>query len=442
MKKEKIYFKVLANISLIMVCLICTASYAEKNIISQAATLQRVGDYQQGYQLLQSHDEYVGVFEYDYLLGQLAIDSGHPLQAIFALERALDQKPDFAPARAELARAYFLIGENEAAKVAFKKAQASKMPKSSKKLIDRYISSIDERILGGISKSSFHIAAGLGHDSNVNSATATSQIAVPTGTLTLLVPETDSSIGLVQMGGQFSHAITTDKKFYGSAEIKTNEAFDEKEFSTQTADAVLGIHFLQGVNQYRLALVGQVFALDGTASRNLLGVNGQWQRAFSVANQLTLFGQYAGLRYPEASRLNVDQVSAGATWLHSFTNEYQPIAYITGYYGSEKEQTDIAGSEFIGRDYYGIRAGVYFKTSVTLLWSAVLTYQQSEYGGINPLFGIIREDDFFNLLVGADYGFNQGWKLQPEISYSKNDSELEINSYERLRAMLTVRKEF
>jgi hypothetical protein len=316
------------------------------------------------------------------------------------------------------------------------------MPAQSKEVIKRYISSIDERILGSYSQSSFYISAGLGYDSNVNGATDTTQIALPSGTLTLLAPEADSSVGLLQGGGQFSHALKQNINLYGSADIRLYEAFEESDFSTQVADGVLGLHFLQGLNQYRISMVGQLFAVDASTNRNLLGLNTQWQRTIDAANQFTLFGQFAGIRYPEAGRLDVNQLSIGGTWLHVYAGTNQPITYITGYYGSEDEQTDIAGSEFIGRDYYGLRAGIRFKTTARLVWSGVLTYQHSKYGGVNPLFGETREDDFVNVIAGADYLYANNWSVRPEIIYSKNDSVLELNSYDRLRALITARKEF
>lgn len=436
MKVVQLLFALLINFS-------CVASYADESIISRAKNLYNANKSVAAYQLLRLHaDEFAGSLEYDYLLGQVAIDAGEPLQAIFALERVLDQKPDFAPARAEIARAYFIIGENEAARAEFKQAKKAEMPAGSQKLIEIYLSEIDQRILGGIADSSFYIAAGAGHDSNVNSATSTSQIAVPTGTLILSSLEADSSVGLLQGGGRFSRAIKKDINVYGSVDLSLNEAFDENEFSTQIADGVIGLRFLQGQNQYRVSLAGQVFALDGSANRNLLGVNGQWQRTVDAANQLTLFGQYASLRYPDASRLDVNQLSVGATWLHVFAKAYHPVVYFTGYYGDEAEQKDVADSAFIGREYFGLRAGVRFKTSARLLWSGVFTYQKSEHGGENALFAKIREDNYVNVAIAADYLVNDGWSLRPEISYSKNDSNLAVNSYDRLRALITARKEF
>jgi hypothetical protein len=442
--KKKTFLALCRLGGFLLVGLFSTAGSAEESLLAQVKQLHQSGQVQQAYELLQSGvDEYAGDVDYDYLLGKVAIDAGQPLEAVFSLERVLDQRPDFAPARAELAKAYFLIGENEAAKSQFEQAQKADMPANSKKIIASYLSTIDERILGGISDSSFYISAGLGYDSNVNSATSTSQIVVPSRpVLSVDSPEADSTVGQLQGGGRFSHSIKKNINVYGSADLRLYEAFDENDFSTQIVDGVVGLHFMQGLNQYRLSLVAQVFALDGSAQRNLLGLSGQWQRTIDAANQFTLFGQYATLRYPDISRLDVDQLSVGATWLHLFASSNQPMTYLTAYYGTEDEQTSIVGSEFVGRDYFGVRAGLRIKTSARLLWSAVLTYQQSEYGGEHPLFADTREDDFVNLILGADYLYSGGWSVRPEITYSDNNSTLEINSYDRLRAMVTVRKEF
>jgi len=432
---------------LICACLAVTANAGETpsldDLVARAEALQKAGKSQQAYELLQPQvDTFAGSPALDYLFGQVALDAGHPLDAVFALQRVLDQKPGFAPARAELGRAYFLIGENEAARAEFEQVQKAPMPVVTKAVIERYLSTIDERILGSYSQSSLYIAAGAGYDSNVNSATSTSQIALPTGILTLSSTEADSPVGQLQGGGQFSHALKSNLNVYGSADLRAYEAFNARDFSTQTGDGVIGLHFLHGLNQYRLSVVGQLFALDTSAYRKLLGLNGQWQHTFDAANQFTLFGQYAAIRFPDAQRLDVNQLSVGATWLHVFASSYVPVTYLTGYYGNDDEQTGIAGSDFVGRDYYGLRAGIRFKTSSRLLWSGVLSYQNSEYGGRYPLFNKVRRDSFVNLALGADYVYSGGWSLRPEINYSKNDSAVELFSYDRLRAMVVVRKEF
>src|SRR5512138_1099814 len=81
-------------------------------ILKQAQSLladKKAGD---AYALLVPHElDLGGTPLFDYLLGLAALDSGHPADAAFALERVVAAQPDFAGARIELARAQFEGGD-------------------------------------------------------------------------------------------------------------------------------------------------------------------------------------------------------------------------------------------------------------------------------------------------------------------------------------------
>ena len=58
----------------------CVASYADESVMSRAKNLYDANKSVEAYQLLRLHaDEFAGSFQYDYLLGQVAIDAGEPL---------------------------------------------------------------------------------------------------------------------------------------------------------------------------------------------------------------------------------------------------------------------------------------------------------------------------------------------------------------------------
>lgn len=416
-----------------------------QEIITKARQLQSSGEIEQAYQLMQSRaDENAGVFEYDYLLGQLAMDAGKPVAAIFVLERALDQRPNFAPARAELGRAYFVIGENKNAKNEFEKVQKAEMPEASKKLMARYILAIDDRLFGNTSETSFYLSAGLGYDTNVNTSPSTRLIALPSGVIELSSPEDrekNSAAATLEGGGKYSYALKANLNLYGNVDLRFYQLFDENKFSTQIADGVLGLHLMHGRDQYKLALIGQKFALDGSTSRNLYGINSQWLHAVNAANQLSLFGQYAAIRFPKSSLFDLNQLSAGVTWVHLFENAFQPIMHLTAYIGNENEQASDA--EYIGRDYFGLRTGVRVKTSEKIIWAGVISYQKSKYGGPFPFTGgVTRDDDFVDVTVAVDYEINKNWRITPEITYSENKSELGFFDYDRLKTLVAVRVNF
>ena len=96
-----------------------SAAFAD-DLLKKAEQLISSGQHQQAYDLLLAEaEERSGTPDFDLLLGIAALDSGHPSHAVFALERVLAMQPNNAHARAELAKAYFQMGENEAAKEEF-----------------------------------------------------------------------------------------------------------------------------------------------------------------------------------------------------------------------------------------------------------------------------------------------------------------------------------
>ena len=121
-----------------------------------------------------------GNADFDYLLGVAAIDAGEYTRAVFALERVLAVRPDHPQARAEIARAYFLMGENKTARSEFEAVKAARPPAEVAATIDRFLSALDARQAGtggqrtGVTG---YLEAGVGYDTNANTATGASGFA-------------------------------------------------------------------------------------------------------------------------------------------------------------------------------------------------------------------------------------------------------------------------
>lgn len=118
---------------------------AQDDVLAAAAKLMAAKQYQSAYSLLEPLEtERSGEAEYDMLLGLSAIDSGHVTRGVFALERVLASNPGNGNARAHIARAYFLLGEQEAARAEFRNVLAQKPPEDMTQVINRYMSAIDK----------------------------------------------------------------------------------------------------------------------------------------------------------------------------------------------------------------------------------------------------------------------------------------------------------
>jgi hypothetical protein len=108
--------------------------------------------------------------DFDYLLGMAALDAGRPGIAVLALERVLMVRPDHAQARAEIARAYFELGETRTAQAEFESLKRGGVPTEVAASIDKYLDAIGKRLAGGPVWRGY-IEATAGTDSNINNAT-------------------------------------------------------------------------------------------------------------------------------------------------------------------------------------------------------------------------------------------------------------------------------
>ena len=111
-------------IALFIICinLFCNsqAFAIQDSMVIKAENLIRQGQFNAAYQLLEPFENArAGDIDFDYVLGIAAVESKHASRGAFALERVLALNPDHKDARAEMAKAHFMLGEKEAAKAEF-----------------------------------------------------------------------------------------------------------------------------------------------------------------------------------------------------------------------------------------------------------------------------------------------------------------------------------
>src|SRR5258708_4954616 len=269
-------------------------------ITDRARRLLQEKNPQAAYQLLQPlESQRAGDPEYDYLLGIAALDSGERERAVFALERVLAVNPNHAQARAEIARAYFLLGEKENALREFQNVRATNPPEAVKQTIYPYLSplAVAPTQLNGF------LEIGFGWDSNGNSATASIQIATPAlgGIVATLAPSgvrMHDTFATAGGGVSMVHGFTPEWAVVAGAAVNGKFNTHQSEFNTGTVDGNLGLRWSRGKEAITAGYQGQDFRGDHDDFRRSNGAVAQWQPNSSANSHGSLFVQEANLSSP------------------------------------------------------------------------------------------------------------------------------------------------
>lgn len=421
-------------------------AWAEEVDLAQASALIKAGKAKEAYDLLVPYEtENAGTPEFDYLLGLSAVDSGNAVRGIFALERALAVEPNHAGARAAIARAHFLLGENESARLEFQNILKQNPPEDAIQSINRYMSVID-RALGDATSFNAYLEATMGHDSNINGAPNAQTVVVNFGGLPLPVTlsgaAAEKSDNFLTLGGGigFNHPLNKTWSVFGNASGTQRTNWSSNMFETGTLDFNLGLRHKLGPDNVTVAMQDGNFYLDDERYRHAYGVAAQWQHDLNDRNQLSLFGQALRLHYPSADIRDADRRLVGAGFGHAFYGDLSPVVFMNAYIGEEDERE--SDRPDMGHNFHGVRTGGQITWNPKTVLFATANYEQRNYGGIKPFFTESQRDHQYELSIGARYLPIAAWQIKPQLSYVKNDSNIPITDYDRWMLSVTFRHEF
>ena len=419
---------------------------ADELLISARQQLDN-GNPQAAYNLLVPlQSERAGDPGYDFLLGSAALGIGKNTEAVFALERVLAVLPNSAPARALIARAYFNLKETETAKREFENVKKQDLPPEVATTIDRFLNAIERIEESERTSIRGFVEIGIGHDSNVNSATADNQVAVPffAGTITTLASSsTEQEDAFVSFGGgvNFQHPFSKRLGFFGGLAYQNKSNHNETNYSTYYYDANVGLSYRRDRDTLTLgAQYNSFFVNDPSvyseAYRNASGVTGQWHHDFDSRNQVSFFAQYSQLEYPGQNIRDAGRYVGGAGYALAF-GRGTLITYLGVYGGVEDEKED--GVPQFGHDLYGARLGAQWNMSEKFALFLNANGERREYGGPDPFFLVDREDIQYNASAGFIVFPRKGVRVTTQASGTRNDSNIPINEYDRVVYQITLR---
>ena len=376
---------------------------AQDALLDEARAQMAAGNPGGAYAMLAAQEEErLGNPAFDYLLGVAALDAGRLTNAVFALERVVAVQPDNTLARAELARAYAQLREFESARNQLQVVREGQVPDDARERVERYLGAVETAIGQQFTQMRGYIGASYGYDSNVNASTDDSQIALPLfgGALVSL---NNNAIGRGDQFSQFMagagvrHAIRPDLALNAGFDVNSRLVDDLDQFDTASFAGFAGLDYRRNDYVYSVALQGEHFRLDSDAYRNAVGVLGQVRRPLGPAAQVTGYVQATRIDYPSQSIRDADRYTLGAAYSQALQAAYAPVVFAGVYVGTEDERR--SGVPHLGHDFYGARAGVSLDAT-------------------------------------------RDWTVTPALEYTRNDSDVAINDYDRSVVSVSIRRDF
>jgi len=419
-------------------------AWAGESPIQEASRLLANGQANQAFALLDPLEaEQAGDRDFDLTLGLAALEVGQNTRAVFALERVLAVEPNNVRARAEIARAYLALGETQNARREFQNVKEQGVPAEVATTVDHFLSAVERLEDEGRTQVKGYLEFGAGFDSNVNSATSRNDVAVPLfgGTLFTLAPnshQNGDSFGQWGGGINFRSPLQPRLAIIGGLTFAQRLNSNDTDFDNSNWDGNLGLTYTQDKNQYSAILQGNTFRLNGERFRDAVGFTTQWQHNYDSRNQASLYLQYANLSYPGQRVRDAERWVVGGAYAHAFREG--SVAYGGAYLGTEQEK---AGNvPHLGHDLFGLRAGLQTELAPRWLGFVHANVEQRRYGGNEPMFLTTRHDLQTSINVGAHFAFNREWRITPQLSLTRNDSNIMLNDYRREVLSVMARREF
>jgi tetratricopeptide (TPR) repeat protein len=382
-------------------------------------------------------DDVSDVNDVDFLRGTLAVQKGDYDTAIAAFKAMLARDPTLNRVRLDLAQAYYLKGDDEAAVFHFRAALAQGVPPEVQHNVTAFLEDIRRR-----KKWEAEISIAAAPDSNINAATTDDTVSL-FGLPFVLDPtaQRKSGIGLsLAAGGTYRWQIAEDMRLKTGIAGVARE-YSDPDFSDRNVSALVGPVFLFGGDNE--------LAVLATASRRWYGTQG--------------FTRSAGVRLEAQHTLSPRWLlSGGTSWENRTYDQAQYADYsgpVYGLFGALTYALDatslLQGSLAVVREqanfapyraWQYISGFTYYRENVWRKFAVGLSVQPAyiAYDEALMAFGKIRKDTQVDYRISVSNSSVDVWGFTPVVSVIHSDrySNISLFTYHRNRAEIGVRRNF
>jgi hypothetical protein len=375
--------------------------------------------------------------------GIALVDIGRPGEGILILERYVLLRPDDMRGRLELARAYFLGGDDVRARTEFEAVAAFDPPAAVRAGIDRYLDALFKRESLYRRRTLLYVEAGAGWDSNVNAGVAQADLTLPVlGPVTVIDRgvERDALFGAAAIGGQINQPFAPGFSVFGAFDANGTFYREESDFNLTTLSGSGGVAYERAQHIVALSLAYGELHVGSDRYRTTMGAGLEWRYAISPVASIAVVPQYARLSYEDANEIrDADLGAIAINYRRAWLTNWQPAINLGVFYGDESSRRDRPD---LTREFSGAALELVASPSPRWAVGGSLSYTRSDYDGPLPLLGVVRKDDYVAGTLRVHYFVGSGWSARVEYTYAKNDSNVSLFEFDRSTIGARVRREF
>lgn len=428
------------------ILLFASGALAAQPDLPKAKILIQAGKAAEAYTLLEPFEfEFAGNVEYDYLLGTAALNGGNPGKATLVFERVLAMEPRYVGVRADMARAYFDMGDYARSKIEFETILViQSLPEGIKEQAQKYVAAINRGAEIKNTTFSGYIDFGLGHDNNVNSSTKQSPIYFAASNYmyfpaSTALPKNDTYSALT-LGGEVNHRLGDIWSAYGGADMRVRAYSTYQSANYEMLDTRAGFSYNKQPHLLRLGIIAGRYYVAEVTSRDNIGASGEWRYTMDNSDQLSMNGQHVQYRFTDAAQVteNYDNTVIGAGWMHAFSGG-KSMLMLNANAGTER---DVNNRTDGGKRYNSLR--ITGQSAMTDSVGAFVSVgaMSGVFDKLNSNFLLYRKDDFYDATLGATIQVGKMTSLRPQLTYMKSISNVAFYDFDKTDFSLNLRHDF
>ena len=373
--------------------------------------------------------------DYDFLRGQIALARNDFDKAIDAFRAVLARDPSLNRVRLDLARSYFLKGDDEAAEYHFRNAQAAGLPPQVQATVNVFLGQIARR-----KHWTFNVSVGMAPDTNINAATAVKTVT-GFGGLPFQVDQSaqkKSGIGLVvNLDGAYQFDMTENSRLVVGGLAVDNDYADHQ-LDDRSVGAFVGPRFLFGQDS-EMTVKAEVIRRWYGGQGYTLG------RGMRLDAQTTLSPQWFLSGVLDVQQVSYDQsdLNSGPVGSLSVSLTYgiDATSFVRLSPAIVREQTNT--QEFSDTQYF-IEANYYKDLPWGFGVIVGANFDLALYDAESGFFGVTRRDRTANYRIGVSNSAVDLFGFSPVLSFVHTDrySDIPFYSFDRDRVELTMKRNF